>query len=457
MMKPKPSPFSGSKKIIVTVIMFTAFLLSAVFSHAEQLTEKLTIDRFVSAETCGDCHSTIYDQWQNSMHHLSHNDPLYVGVSRYMLSGLTDSDEIAESESCVKCHTPVGNITGYPEKTSDDRNKVAEIATKGIQCDYCHSATGADKMFNNGLIVSPGHGEDDPGIKRGPFKDSNSDYHQSAFSEFHTDAKICGTCHNVSHVSFGTKLETTYDEWKNGPYNNTTDEKQKITCQGCHMHQRPGIPATASTPRPLNKGRAADDGPIRDHIFTHYFTGANTDIPANFKTDEKRDMAIERLTHSADLALDTLKIKEGKLGIIVTNSGAGHYLPTGLTDVRQMWLEIVIKDEKKNIVFSSGKLDKDGYITQGTIIYNTVFGDGKGHPVLNISKAREILKDKRIPPKESVTEHIVFQNNNFKQLNISVRLLYRSAPQKLIDLVLGKGKNVLSVVTMKQIETTVNL
>ncbi len=452
-MKSSPFRYFGKKQIILTVIIFAAIFFGPVFSYAE----KLTIDRFISPETCGDCHSTIYSQWQNSMHHLSHNDPLYVAVSRYMLSGLTDSEEIAESESCVKCHTPVGNITGYPEKTSDDRTKVPEIATKGIQCDYCHSATGADKIFNNGLILSPGHGQDDPGTKRGPFKDASSDYHESAFSAFHTEAKICGTCHNVSHVSFNTKLETTYDEWEKGPYNNTTDEKQKITCQGCHMYQRPGIPATASTPRPLNKGKAADDGPLRDHIFTHYFIGANTVVPTNFKSTEKRDMAIERLTNSANLALDTLKIKEGKLVIIVTNSGAGHYLPTGLTDVRQMWLEIVIKDEKKNIIYSTGKLDKDGYITKGAIIYNTVFGDGKGKPVLNISKAREILKDKRIPPKESVREEIVFQKKNIKQLTISVKLLYRSAPQELIDLVFGKGKDILPVITMEQIKTTIKI
>ncbi|MFH2047138.1 MAG: multiheme c-type cytochrome [Pseudomonadota bacterium] len=447
-MKSKQPIFSLNKKVLLAGIMIAAIFFIAVFSYAE----KLTIDRFVSPEVCGDCHSTIYSQWQNSMHHLSHEDPLYVAVSKYMLSGLNDNGEIAESESCIKCHTPVGNITGYPEKTSDNRAKVPEIAKKGIQCDYCHSATGADKIYNNGLILSPGHGEDDPGIKRGPFKDSNSDYHESAFSEFHTDAKICGTCHNVSHVSFATKLETTYDEWKNGPYNNK-DETQKITCQGCHMYQRPGIPATASTPRPFNKGRAADDGPIRDHIFTHYFTGANTVVPANFNSMEKRDMAIERLTNSADILLDTLELKKGKLGIIITNSGAGHYLPTGLTDVRQMWLEIVIKDENNNIVYSSGKLDKDGYITEGTIIYNTIFGDGKGNPVLNISKAREILKDKRIPPKESAREEIVFQKKNFEQLSVSVKLLYRSAPQKLIDMVLGKGKNVLPVITMEQIET----
>ena len=43
----------------------------------------------------------------------------------------------------------VGNITGYPLKTSDDLKKVSTIAAQGIQCDYCHSVTGAKKMENN--------------------------------------------------------------------------------------------------------------------------------------------------------------------------------------------------------------------------------------------------------------------------------------------------------------------
>lgn len=435
----------------VLVLTSTVVLL---FCAAVSFAEFLGTDRFIRPETCGDCHSEIYRQWSQSMHHLSHQDPVYQALSQYLLKGLADPDEIAESESCVKCHTPVGNLTGYPLKTSDDPSKVTPIAAQGIQCDYCHSVTRVKKMENNGLVVSPGHGEEDPGIKRGPRADAESDFHDTAYSALHTGSEICGTCHNVSHVSFGTKLETTYDEWKNGPYG-PADPARTITCQGCHMVQRPGVPATASTDRPANAGKASDDGPMRDHVFTHGFVGANTSVPQAFGGKDKAIMAVERLHNSAELSLDTRGISDGRLGIVITNSGAGHYLPTGLTDVRQMWLCIRILDEKNKILFSKGVVDQDGYLPKDAIVYHTVFGDGKGRPVLNIAKAREILIDKRIPPGQSVREDIVFKPGRGGQVTVEVQLLYRSAPQKVLDLVLGKGKQTLPIVTMEEIRTTV--
>ncbi len=390
------------------------------------------------------------------MHGLAHDDPVYVAVSTYLLKGLTDKDEIAEGESCVKCHTPVGYVSGYPVRTSDDRQKVADIATRGIQCDYCHSATGALKMENNGLVLAPGHGESDPGVKRGPYKDSKSDFHDSAFSEFHTESGICGTCHNVSHVSFGTKLETTYDEWLKSPYN-SKDKNKQITCQGCHMIQRPGIPATASTRRPKNPGKASDDGPDRDHLFTHYFVGGNSAVPGLFGDKVKGKMAVERLQNSATLSLDTSRFSKGRMTVRVTNSGAGHYLPTGLTDVRQMWLNVRISDERKRVVFETGHCNSEGVLSSDSVIFNTVYGDGKGHPVSNITKAREILKDKRIPPLKSSHETFSFKPVKGKRYTVSVKLQYRSAPQELVDEVLGKGKTVIPVITMEHIEKTVQL
>lgn len=428
-----------------------------IFSAALCFGNPLTQDRFISPDTCGDCHTEIFSQWQNSMHSRSHDEPVYALVSQFLLKGLTDKGEIEESESCVKCHTPVGYITGYPKKTSDDMSKVSVLAARGIQCDYCHSATGATKMRNNGLMISPGHGEDDPGIKRGPYKDSEPDFHEAAYSEFHTRAGICGTCHNVSHVAFGTKLETTYDEWKNSPYN-SPDPARTVACQDCHMLQRPGIPATGETRRPANPGTAVDGGPERDQVFTHFFVGANSGLPKAFNDDDKANMAVERLRHSARLSLDTSRIKEGKCSITVTNTGAGHKLPTGLTDVRQMWLIIKITDEKGRVLLDMGSLDESGYVPVNAIIYNTMFGDGRGNPVMNIAQAREILKDKRIPPRKSMTETIDVKVSGAKKLKISVKLAYRSAPQKVLDLVLGKkGKLALPVIIMEEEQTTVNL
>ena len=450
----KPRIFQSGRYLFFFLAGLVLFFLGSPSTFSDS--PLYSIDRFINPETCGDCHGDIYTQWQNSMHGLSHDDPVYVAVSAYLLKGLKDKEEIAEGEACVKCHTPVGYVSGYPRKTSDNRKKTAPIAAKGIQCDYCHSATKAVKMENNGIVLDPGHGEDKPGIKRGPYKDSKSDFHESAFSEFHTRSDICGTCHNVSHVSFGTKLETTYDEWKNGPYY-STDEKKRIECQECHMYQKPGIPATASTERPANPGVAADGGPERDHVFTHYFVGANTVVPSAFGDRQKGKMAFERLQNSATLDLDTSGLANGKLRVAITNSGAGHYLPTGLTDVRQMWLYIKITDDKKRTVYSSGELDLKGNIPRGSMIYNTVFGDGKGKPVTNITKAREVLSDKRIPPLGTVTEEVSFKKSRAKKLTVQVKLLYRSAPQDLVDAALGRRKGMLPVITMEKVEKTVQL
>ena len=414
------------------------------------------LSQFISPETCGDCHSEIYKQWKNSMHNLAHKDPIYTKVSKFLLGGLTSSDELKEAESCVKCHTPIGFVTGFPGKVSDDLEKTPEIATKGIQCDYCHSATGANKMYNNGLQLDPGQGEDNPGIKRGPFKDSKPDYHKAEFSEFHTSSKICGTCHDVRHVVFDTKLETTYEEWEKGPYN-SSDPAKRVECQGCHMYHRPGIPATGSTARPKNPGRASDDAPRREHIFTHYFVGGNSFVPGAFNDKQKSKMAEERLKHAAELKIDGKDIKDGKIKIIVKNTGAGHKLPTGLTDTRQMWLEIDIKDNTGKTIFTSGKLDKNGHITEGTIIYNTIFGDGKGNRIVNIAKAREILKDRRIPPKGSLEETIKLPGGKRISVTVSVKLNYRSAPQKILDMVLGKGKLKLPVVIMSEVKDKIKI
>mmetsp|Transcript_3439 Transcript_3439/g.2040 ORF Transcript_3439/g.2040 Transcript_3439/m.2040 type:complete len:453 (-) Transcript_3439:3625-4983(-) len=438
---------SQNNKLLKAIIFVALIIL--LLSSSSCLTEDYQLSRFISPDTCGDCHSEIFDQWQNSMHNLSQKDPIYLNVAKFILNGLTDKDEIAEAESCVKCHVPVGFITGYPKKSSDDKKTIPELATHGIQCDYCHSAVNAKKMYNNDLILEPGNGEDEPGIKRGPFSDSDSDFHETEFSKFHTSSEICGTCHNVKHVVFKTNLETTYEEWKNGPYN-SLDQKKRITCQGCHMYQRPGIPATGSTERPENPGTASDDGPVRNHIFTHYFVGANSFVPGQFDDQIKRKMAEDRLKNSATISLDYKQITKGKLIIKIKNTGAGHYLPTGLTDIRQMWLEILIKDENKRVIYSSGKLDKDNYIPSGTIIFNTVFGDGKGNPVINIAKAREILKDKRIPPLKTVSETITLPKRDWNSLAVNVKLLYRSAPQKIMDMVSVKGKNKLPIITISE-------
>lgn len=422
------------------------FILAAapVFSSGE---DRITIDRFISPEICGGCHSEIHEQWKNSMHHLSHKDPVYQRIAAFLRKGLTDAGEIEEAESCVKCHTPIGSLTGYPRKVSDDMAKTPDIAAQGIQCDYCHSAEAITRIHNNGLVLKPGHGQDNPGVKLGPFDDAVPDFHEAKYSKLHTEAEICGTCHDVKHVVFGTDLETTYTEWKNSPYY-SKDPAKNIPCQGCHMFQKPGIPATGSTPRPDNPGTAAEGSIERPHIFTHYFIGGNSVVPGFFGDKVKKGMAMDRLQNAATLSLDTTALNEKKLSVTVTNTGAGHSIPTGVADLREVWLEINVKDKNNKTKFQMGALNRVRELPENTIVFKTVFGDGKNNEVINIAKARQILKDKRIKAKSSVTEIIDLPFVPDKDSQISVRLLYRSLAQQIVKTIPGKPFEPMPVIEM---------
>ncbi len=444
-----------SKILIFIIIIISLSFPLALFPSPER--QHFELSRFISPEKCGDCHDEIYNQWKYSMHNLSQADPIYQAVAFHSLKGLTDPGEIKESETCVKCHTPVGFFSGFPNTLSQERNnpnKVAAIAKQGIQCDYCHSLTGAYAVYNNQVSLSPGHGETDPGIKRGPFKDSESDFHESRYSEFHTKSEICGGCHNVRHVVFGTKLDTTYEEWSKSPYN-SPDPQKRVTCQGCHMVQRPGIPATGSTPRPRNPGQAAQGGPQRNHIYTHYFLGGNMAVPSLFKDKTKTKMVEEHLKNAAELEIENSRFNEGKMGISVRNTGAGHSLPTGIPNVRQMWLEVVIKDLADKTIFSTGVLQPGGYLPKGSILFNTIFGDGKGKIVDNIAKAKEILQDHRVPPKGFLKEELTIPRTASRPVSVRARLLYMSVSQEAVDRLMGKGKVKIPLVVMAETNKTV--
>lgn len=412
---------------IVMMLVCAAFSACSKVPHYE-------LSRFIDPDTCGGCHDAIYRQWKGSMHGLSHVDRVYREIAIHDLNGLTDRDEIKEAEHCVACHTPIGFLSGMPAGTSDHAKKIPELAQKGVQCDFCHSSTGARNIYNAQMKLDPGNGESDPGTKRGPLKDSRSDFHRTAYSEFHTRSEFCGVCHDVRHVVFGTRLETPYEEWRNGPY-----AAKGVQCQGCHMYQRPGVPATGSTARPDNPGEAAAGGPVRGHVFTHYFVGGNNVVPHLYGNRELALMAEERLKNAATVKIGD-NVTGGVMQLTVTNAGAGHSIPTGLAHVRQIWLEVTVTGSDGRVLYTSGKPDAAGMIAQPAVVYNTVFGDGNGRPVMNVAKARSVLKDRRIGPLKSVVESYRLPETREKWVTAEARLWYRIAPQELVDSVLGKGK-----------------
>jgi len=415
--------------------------------------KKVRVSQFIEPAVCGDCHSQIYEQWDKSMHSKAFTDPLWRAATKLFFKEAQKKEEILEMKACIKCHTPLGFRSYSISSPKDDYDKLAELPAQGIFCNWCHNINEVKQIGDAGYEVAPGDGEDDPSTMLGPRKDAYSDYHPTGYSELHTKSEFCGLCHNVSHAANNLPLEQTYNEWKNSPYN-TGNPETTVNCQDCHMRQRPGIPATGKTARPDNPGQAADEGPDRAHIWTHYFVGANTLGTKILKNDVHNKMAMERLRNAADLALiknsSYRKNELTRISVKIINSGAGHYLPTGLTEVRQMWLDVKITDSRGKTILRSGSLDKNGNIDKNAVLYYTQLGNEKGEPVVNVALADRILYDHRIPPQGYLIEKFAFQipKGAVSPLTVEATLKYRSVSQSLAKALLGHSAPKVPVIKM---------
>ena len=366
---------------------------------------------FENPAACSGCHDLLFSQWRSTMHANAFTDPFYWKEAE--LAGKEAGEAIRNF--CHSCHSPGGTLLG---KIPADAAKASEIAKAGVFCDFCHTVTSSKGIGNASYIVKTGE------VKRGPYKDSYSPYHLTEYSEFHTKAEFCGMCHDVYHPINGLRIEETYTEWKNSPY-----AAKGIVCQDCHMTPGPGV----TKPNP---GVVAVGGPNRDHFWTHHTIGANVFMANYLKLPETARLALERLRSAARLTASVSRAaNKASLKVTVTNVGAGHKLPTGLTEMRHMWLEVVAKDAKGTVIYSSGVLDAKRNLPEGTKIYYTVLGDKNGKPTVKVWEAEKILLDTRIPPGQSKTEEYAFEipSGAPAPYTVTVRLLYRSAFQDVID------------------------
>ena len=109
----------------------------------------------------------------------------------------------------------------------------------------------------------------------------------------------------------------------------------------------------------------------REEVRTHYFTGidiALADFPG--QDDEARDengnvigRAQRRavlMKSAAEIAVTApSKIRAGEtlpIEVHVTNSGTGHNLPSGFSQERQIWVELIVSDGNGDVIYESGTL-----------------------------------------------------------------------------------------------------
>ena len=256
--------------------------------------------------------------WQGTMMANSARDPVFwAGVA------VADADSPGDTILCIRCHAPRAFLSGHGSITSFDELATVADEDQGVECEVCHrmvdpfysaenpardvdvlaALADAPTVLGSGAIVVDPEDE-----RRGPF-DLQLDWDTNPHSilgldwplqsPFHTEAALCGSCHDITNpvfswdegsqsyvanaldtpgdVSEGFPLERTYSEWLLSEYNTPQgvyapqfggNEPYVSTCQDCHMRKVTG-----------SGGSFFGNMVERDNMPLHDLTGANTWVP----------------------------------------------------------------------------------------------------------------------------------------------------------------------------------
>jgi hypothetical protein len=278
------------------------FGLRSDYAHAipyQQIPEGLTS---LKAESCGQCHREIYDEWKTSIHARAYDDPFFQAYWK----------KDKNIWVCLNCHTPLENQQptlvreiprGRVEKAVELPNPHfdAEYQKESVTCAACH--------VRDGVIL-------------GPFEDSAAP-HPTKFDPSFRTAQVCSRCHNV--VSGPAQFYNvgpcgTYAEYE-GKY---FMQERGFICQSCHM---PEIDRPVATNSPIRRGR--------QHLWRG---GHDPDMV-------KRAVAVQ-------VKADVESPKPGdKVGFTLTlvNAGAGHKIPTGDPD-RYFTVEFTVENSQGEVL-----------------------------------------------------------------------------------------------------------
>ena len=402
-------------------------------SQARSWSGKLySIGTFPPAERCGECHRGIYKNWKATLHAKAAVDPWYLRT-RELFAVENPKGELA-LRSCAGCHAPVALMQGEVGLY----NKETASSLEGVGCAFCHTVEQV-KGPNGGYVSHPERirryrGGGDPLLAPGPGLAASL---LMAYPAVHRQdlrpdwmhgesaSRLCEACHD--QVINGVYVQSVYQEWRASRY-----AKQGVSCQDCHFTPGPG-------PN-LADGQLVEGYGKKRAFYPHRLTGASVVNAPGHK--------VNAANLRAALALEA-RVMGRRLEVVVENKGAGHSLPTGAGDLRQLWLEVVAWDGKGHEVFSSGKLDRAGYLDPDAVVFRQVLVDDRGEPLRrhDVWRVAAVASDTRLKADER--RRIVFDLPASAR-KARVRLLWRDAHADFLRIVLKQDPRRVPVIELKR-------
>ena len=381
---------------------------------------------FPDPKGCGSCHVEIHTAWSKSLHSSSATDALYLKVKEQFV---VERGEPAV-RLCAACHAPVALITG--EVGLYNRESVS--SQQGVSCGFCHSLESVHSD-SGGWLVNPARvrayiGGDATATNKNLAKAlmyAKPRVHQEdMLRPVLSSGEVCKACHEFKIN--GVAVQSTWSEFQASSF-----PARGVTCQSCHF-------SSNGNAKILEAGEIVA-GRTRPHVQAHRLLGGSTMV-AKVPQDNLA-MLREALKLEPRLLSERLEVK-------VTNTGAAHAIPTGVADLRQLWLEIRGLNSAGQQIFSSGVVDSASHFAADTRVFHQVLLDDTNQPILrhDIWRAKKIALDTRIPADGSRFEVFELPKST---VTVQVRLLWRDVPSAFNKWVLGSNKLPVSILHQTQV------
>lgn len=213
-------------------------------------------------------------------------------------------------------------------------------------------------------------------------------------------SEFCGSCHDVR--LFGSdvigsvagenfkRLRNAYSEWKAWSKEEERAGRTAASCQDCHMSTYPGVcepgegdpssdlcpEGTAFSPRSPGEYATASSSAasIAERVTNHYFSGVDVPLSSEFPITTIDDTTLDAsgiplgarqrrdllLAKTFDLAIDRPAVKNDVLEIPVVfeNVGAGHRVPAGFSQEREVWIHLRVTDGDGRLVYEVGRVGR---------------------------------------------------------------------------------------------------
>jgi hypothetical protein len=302
-------------------------------SHGSGQAQQSYLDRDTMLDplTCATCHADHYRDWAGSMHAYASDDPVFLAMNR------RGQDETSGQlgSFCVKCHAPMA----LHEGATTDGTNLASVPQKlkGVTCFFCHSIDSVTGSHNAAVTLS------DDLVMRGEYPDPVANTgHAAAYGvlldrDRIDSAAMCGGCHDIVSPA-GAPIERTFSEWQTSVF---AHPQGGNTCGQCHMKQ-------SSSPVPI--AQAPGVGPREYHA--HDFPAVDVALTPGFPNADTEKQAVQAFLQTT-LQTALCVTQQGGVRVLLDNVAAGHFFPSGASQDRRVFAEVVAS-KGGTVVYQSG-------------------------------------------------------------------------------------------------------